>query len=101
MKTNLEARQARLKVQKKAHNNVKHRGKVDTTSSSTEASDNSEGSANKLTELSIKNHKPKEETKSSANGEKGSQKSKLQNKKPDLNGKFDIKVGINLDKYEH
>jgi hypothetical protein len=86
MKTNLEARQARLKVQKRAHNNVKRRGKVDTTASSTEASDNSQDSANKLT---IKNDKPKEETKSSANGEKGSQKSELQNKKPALNGKLE------------
>jgi hypothetical protein len=89
MKTNLEARQARLKADKKAHNNVKRRGKVDTAASSTEASNHSQDSANKLTELSIKNCKPKEETKSSANGEKGNQKSKLQNRKPDLNGRLE------------
>jgi hypothetical protein len=89
MKTNLEARQARLKAEKKANNNVKRRGKVGTAASSTEASDNSQDSGNKLTELSIKNCDPKEETKSSANGEKGSQKSKLQNKKQDLNGKLE------------
>jgi hypothetical protein len=33
MKMNLEARQARLKAEKKAHNNVKGQGKVETKSS--------------------------------------------------------------------
>lgn len=95
MKTKLEARQARLKADKKAHNDAKRRGKVDTTPSSTEASNNSQDSGNKLIEPSSKNHNPKEEPKFSANGEKGSQKSKLQNGKSDL--KAMLKVGSKLN----
>lgn len=95
MKTKLEARQARLKAEKKAHNDAKRRGKVDTTASSTEASNNSQDSANKLIELASKNHNPEEEAKSSANGEKGSQKSKLQNGKSELKAK--LKVGSTLN----
>jgi hypothetical protein len=89
MKTKLEARQARLKAEKKA------RGKVDRTASSTEASNNSQDCANKLIEPSSKHHNPKEESLSSANGEKGSQKSKLQNGKSDL--KAMLKVGSKLN----
>jgi hypothetical protein len=95
MRTKLKARQARRKAERKTNNDTKHRGKVDTTASSTEASNNNQDSGNKLIELSSKNHNPKEESKSSANGEKGSQKSKLQNEKSDL--KTVLKVGSKLN----
>jgi hypothetical protein len=95
MKTKLEARQARLKAEKIARNDAKRKRKVDTTASSTEPSNNSQDSANKLIELSSKNCNPEEETKSSANGEKGSQKSKLQNGKSDQ--KELLKVGSKLN----
>lgn len=78
MRTKLEARQARLKAERKARNDAKCKGKVETIATSSNSQDIA-----KKSELSSKIHDLREETKSSANGEEGSQKSKLQNGKSD------------------
>jgi len=94
MRTKLEARQARYKAEKKARNNTKSKGQADATATSTETSNDSHGDAKNMSELSSEIRDHKEETKASAAGEDGRQKSELQNGKSDA--KLMLKTGSKL-----
>jgi hypothetical protein len=95
MRTKLEARQARYKAEKKAHNNTKRKGQAVATSTSTETSNDSRGDAKNTSELSSEIHEHKEETKAFATGEDGRRKSELQNGKSDA--KLMLKIGSKLN----
>lgn len=77
MKTKLEARQARLKAEKKSRNESKRKGKIDAPNTSSEVSNNSPACS--------------ENSESSTNSDEGNQKLKVKN------GKADQKPGSKLN----